>query len=86
MDPFTDGPGGNVRTARLLLRSWAYADEQPMLELSTDPEVMRCFPRPMSAAEVHSFVDQPSVEAENPLRHHVHNRLRVEQWRWSLDE
>ena len=39
-------------TARLVLRRWQDADLEPMLALSTDPEVMRHFPRPMTAPEV----------------------------------
>ena len=39
-------------TGRLVLRRWQDADLEPMLALSTDPEVMRFFPRPMTAPEV----------------------------------
>jgi RimJ/RimL family protein N-acetyltransferase len=45
-----------VTTARLRLRNWGADDEPRMLALSTDPQVMRYFPRPMTAHDVHAFV------------------------------
>jgi RimJ/RimL family protein N-acetyltransferase len=56
MDPLTDLAGGNLLTPRLLLRTWRDDDEPSMLAMSTDPEVMRHFPRVMTADEVHAFV------------------------------
>ncbi len=56
MDPLTDVPYGNLLTPRLRLRSWRDDDVAPMLSMSTDPEVMRHFPRPMTVDEVHAFV------------------------------
>ena len=58
MDPLTDPARGNVTTTRLLLRGWELADEQQLLELSSDPDVMRYFPRPMTRAEVRAFIDR----------------------------
>ena len=43
-------------TERLLLRDWRAADVEPMLALSTDPEVMHHFPRVMTRDEVLAFV------------------------------
>lgn len=56
MDPLTDSSDGNLLTPRLRLRSWRDEDEPSMLAMSTDPEVMRHFPRVMTADEVHAFV------------------------------
>jgi RimJ/RimL family protein N-acetyltransferase len=56
VDPLTDLPHGNLMTTRLRLRSWRDDDVAPMLAMSTDPEVMRHFPRPMTAGEVRAFV------------------------------
>ena len=56
MDPLTDSPDGNLLTARLRLRSWRDEDAAPMLAMSTDPEVMRHFPRVMTADDAHAFV------------------------------
>lgn len=56
MDPLTEPTGGNLQTPRLALRTWRVEDEPSMLALSTDPEVMRHFPRVMTADEVHGFV------------------------------
>ncbi len=43
-------------TRRLRLRGWTGADVEAFLALSTDPEVMRFFPRPATPAEAESFV------------------------------
>jgi RimJ/RimL family protein N-acetyltransferase len=56
VDPLTDLTGGNLLTPRLRLRSWRDEDEPSMLAMSTDPEVMRHFPRVMTPDEVHAFV------------------------------
>jgi RimJ/RimL family protein N-acetyltransferase len=60
VDPLTGDPPGNpdhvLRTPRLLLRNWTDADVEPLLALSTDPEVMRHFPRPSTRAEVEGLV------------------------------
>jgi RimJ/RimL family protein N-acetyltransferase len=56
MDPLTDASRGNLVTTRLRLRSWNDEDVAPMLAMSTDPEVMRHFPRVMTAKEVRAFV------------------------------
>jgi RimJ/RimL family protein N-acetyltransferase len=56
MDPLTDPRAGNLLTPRLALRSWRDGDEAPMLAMSTDPEVMRYFPRVMTPEEVSAFI------------------------------
>jgi RimJ/RimL family protein N-acetyltransferase len=56
VDRLTDLSGRNITTSRLTLRSWGNEDAAAMLALSTDPEVMRYFPRPMTAEQVHEFV------------------------------
>ena len=53
--------GPELRTARLLLRRWRPADRAPFAALNADPEVMRHFPRTLSAAESDGFIDR--VEA-----------------------
>lgn len=62
MDPLTGDPRGNpigpLRTARLLLRTWTDADVDPLLALSTDPEVMRHFPRVATRPEVEALVER----------------------------
>lgn len=57
-----------LRTDRLLLRSWRDDDVEPMLAMSTDPEVMRYFPRVMTRDEVRDFVarQRKRLEAEEP--------------------
>jgi RimJ/RimL family protein N-acetyltransferase len=65
MDPLTDGSRGNLVTTRLRLRSWRDEDASPMLAMSTDPEVMRHFPRMMTAKEVQA------LDTGSPPRRHV---------------
>ena len=48
----------NLRTARLLLRSWTADDLEPMVAICTDPEVMRWFPRPSTPAEVAALLER----------------------------
>ena len=55
MDPLTDAADETV-TDRLMLRGWSEADEEPLLSLSSDPEVMRYFPRVMTVEEAHDLV------------------------------
>ena len=45
-----------LTTERLVLRTWTDDDIGPMLAMSTDPEVMRFFPAPMTARQVDDFV------------------------------
>ncbi len=47
-----------IRTERLVLRSWTDADVEPMLAMSTDPDVMRFFPAAMTLEQVEGFVAQ----------------------------
>lgn len=47
-----------LTTDRLLLRGWRPDDAGALLAMSTDPEVMRFFPPPMSAEEATPFVDR----------------------------
>ena len=58
MDPLTEPAAPALRTGRLLLRTWADADVEPLLALSTDPEVMRHFPRPSTREEVRALVER----------------------------
>ncbi len=76
MDPLIEHRAGNLSTERLLLRSWRDEDEAPMLALSTDPEVMRHFPRPMTAEEVHAFVvrNRSALEEGRPGLYAVERR------------
>lgn len=53
--PEVDEP---LRTARLELRRWRDGDRAPFAELNADPEVMRYFPRPLTAQESDAFVDR----------------------------
>lgn len=45
-----------LTTDRLLLRGWRPGDADALLAMSTDPEVMRFFPRPMRPDEADAFV------------------------------
>lgn len=47
-----------LTTQRLLLRQWTDADRDPFARLSADPEVMRWFPAPATAAESDALVDR----------------------------
>jgi RimJ/RimL family protein N-acetyltransferase len=58
MDPLAHPPGRNLRTGRLLLRSWRDDDVEGLLAISTDPEVMRFFPRPSTRDEIVALVDR----------------------------
>jgi ribosomal-protein-alanine N-acetyltransferase len=53
--------GSELRTARLLLRRWRDSDRAPFAALNADPEVMRHFPKMLTADESDAFVDR--VEA-----------------------
>ena len=55
MDPLTDAVDETV-TDRLVLRGWNEEDVEPLLSLSSDPEVMRYFPRTMTPEEARALV------------------------------
>jgi RimJ/RimL family protein N-acetyltransferase len=48
----------HLSTDRLVLRTWTDDDVASMLALSTDPEVMRYFPAPMTPEQAAAFVAQ----------------------------
>jgi RimJ/RimL family protein N-acetyltransferase len=48
----------HLSTDRLTLRTWTDDDVAAMLALSTDPEVMRYFPAPMTQEQAAAFVAQ----------------------------
>ena len=56
MDHVTDPPGGNLSTERLVLGTWSDQDTEALLELSTDPEVMRHFPAPGTREQIEALV------------------------------
>lgn len=76
MDTLAPPPGRNLQTRRLLLRQWRPDDLAPLLALSTDPEVMRHFPAPSSAAEVSALVDRhrEALSAGRPALRPVQRR------------
>ena len=47
-----------VRTERLLLRSWRPEDREPFADLNADPVVMEHFPSTLTRAESDAFVDR----------------------------
>jgi RimJ/RimL family protein N-acetyltransferase len=61
VDPLIESRPTNLTSERLLLRSWTAADVEPMHTMSTDPEVMRFFPRPMTGEEVRAFVTRQAA-------------------------
>jgi RimJ/RimL family protein N-acetyltransferase len=46
-----------LKTERLLLRSWRDADRAPFAALNADPEVMKYFPAPLTRAQSDAMVD-----------------------------
>ena len=64
MDP--GGAGPTLRTERLVLRRWRESDRAPFAALNADPEVMRYYLRPLSAAESDARIDriEAGFEAE----------------------
>lgn len=63
-------------TERLLLRGWRDDDRAALLAMSTDPEVMRHFPAPMTEAQAEAFLaKQRDREARgDPFLHVVELR------------
>lgn len=51
-----------IETERLILRAWNASDRVAFAEMNANEEVMRYFPRCLTAAESHAFVDR--IEAE----------------------
>ena len=47
-----------IETERLILRPWRDADKAPFAALNADPEVMRHFPRPLTAEESDTLADR----------------------------
>ena len=47
-----------LHTSRLSLRQWRESDRDSFAALSSDPEVMRCFPSVLSRAESDALVDR----------------------------
>jgi RimJ/RimL family protein N-acetyltransferase len=68
VDPLTEPPAPVLTTQRLALRSWYAGDVEPFLALSSDPEVMRHFPRPITREEAVGFVERHrgAIEAGRP--------------------
>ena len=56
MDHVTDPWRGNLTTDRLVLGTWSDQDAEALLELSTDPEVMRHFPAPATREQIEALV------------------------------
>lgn len=54
--------GAMLTTERLLLRAWRDEDEPALARLCADPEVMRHFPRPMTADEVGAFLERQRAQ------------------------
>ncbi len=54
-----------VETQRLLLRDWREKDAEPFRQLNADPEVMRYFLKPLSAAESDAFLDRIRAEIQS---------------------
>ena len=51
-----------IKTDRLLLRQWSEEDRLPFHLMSSDPEVMRYFPKPLSANEADDLILRLSDE------------------------
>lgn len=51
-------PPLELRTERLLLRPWRPDDRAPFAALNADPEVMACFPAPLSRKESDDLADR----------------------------
>jgi RimJ/RimL family protein N-acetyltransferase len=56
MDHVTEPAGGNLTTARLVLGTWDDQATEGLVELSTDPEVMRHFPAPATREQIETLV------------------------------
>ena len=67
MDPLTEPAGGNLTTARLVLRNWEDADAEGVFELSTDPEVMRHFPGPATREQIAGMVERHLYMGNHPI-------------------
>lgn len=50
-----------LRTERLLLRSWRHSDRAPYAALNADPEVMEHFPAPLTREQSDAHVDRMSA-------------------------
>ena len=44
-----------LQTERLVLRQWRETDLEPFAALNADPEVMRCFPGPLTREQSDAF-------------------------------
>ena len=49
---------GEIRTERLLLRSWRESDREPMAAINRDPEVTEFLNRPIDEATMAAFLDR----------------------------
>lgn len=58
-----DGP--TITTERLVLRRWREEDREPFAVLNADPEVMRYFPRPLTAEESDGFIERVEARFES---------------------
>jgi RimJ/RimL family protein N-acetyltransferase len=56
MDHVTAPAGGNLTTERLVLGTWTDTDAEGLLELSTDPEVMRHVPALATREQIEALV------------------------------
>ena len=51
-----------LETPRLLLRAWCEEDREPFAAINADPEVMRYFEKPLSAAETDEAMERYKKE------------------------
>lgn len=47
-----------LESERLLLREWTDSDAQPFINMNCDPDVMRFFPKPLTAEESKQFISK----------------------------
>lgn len=52
------GTYDEIRTERLLLRTWTDADREPFAALCADPVVMEYFPSPLTREQADAFADR----------------------------
>ena len=58
MDPLIEPAGGNLTTQRLVLGTWSDEDAAGLLDLSTDPQVMRYFPALATRDQIQGLVEK----------------------------
>lgn len=54
----------HIESDRLVIRQWQPSDDEPFARMNQDPEVMRYFPKHLTASESHAMIEKSKAGLE----------------------